>query len=222
MIENNVNRRARYRSFGPSSSLRGHFLALARQVRQWSESRATADDARANSVAIGVTSLERGSGTSTVSFNLTCALASLCRTPTILVESDFGNHYISRRLGHSKVPGLSEMLLGVASADETIIKSPIADVSVLGCGTKSDREALELPFDAIEPLILETLASYRYSIFDLPLASNLTACHSIAPYLDGIILTVDSNLIDQRQIARFKKQVENYGVEVIGIVLNKS
>ena len=81
---------------------------------------------------------------------------------------------------------------------------------------------MELPFDAIEPMLKETFAEFSYSVFDLPLASDLTACHSIIPYLDGVILTVDSNFIDQRRVARFKRQVEGYGVPVLGIVLNKS
>ena len=221
MIENNLNRRRTHRrSVVPSSSLRGHFFALARQIRQWSD--AHGKDVSGRGTNIGVTSLDSGAGTSTVSFNLTCALASLCRAKTLLIESDFGSHYITRRLGHAKSPGLSEMLLGVASADETVFATPIADVSIMGCGTKSDQEALELPFDTLDPILQESLADFQYTVFDLPLASNLTACHSIAPYLDGVILTVDSNLIDQRRISRFKKQLETYGVEVIGIVLNKS
>ncbi|MEL7499608.1 MAG: hypothetical protein AAFN77_18540 [Planctomycetota bacterium] len=223
MIENNLQRRrGRRRTVVPSTSLRGHFFALARQIRQWADSRATQNQHERQSVVVGVTSLDHGAGTSTVSFNLTCALASLCRSSMLLVESDFGRHYITRRLGHAKAPGLSEMLLGVATSEETIFSTPIADVSIMGCGTKSDQEALELPFDELDPLLRQTLAPYSYTVFDLPLASDLTACHSIAPYLDGIILTVDSNLIDQRRISRFKKQLETYGVEVIGIVLNKS
>ena len=95
-------------------------------------------------------------------------------------------------------------------------------VSVLGCGQKVGHEALELPFEGLETLLNETLAEYAHSVFDLPLASDVTACHSIVPYLDGVILTADSNYIDQRRVARFKRQVEGYGVPVLGIVLNKS
>ena len=169
-----------------------------------------------------MTSLERGVGSSTVSFNLTCALASLCRARTLLIESDFGHPFIAARLGHSKAPGLSELLAGETTEHESVFATPIADVSVVGCGQKTDAEALELPFDGLEPMLKETFAEYTYSVFDLPLASDLTACHSIAPYMDGVILTVDSNYIDQRRVTRFKKKIEAYGVPVLGVVLNKS
>lgn len=221
MIENNMQRkRSRRRSIVPSNSLRGHFFALARQIRRWSE--ADGNLCVGRSTSIGVTSLERGVGSSTVSFNLTCSLASLCRTQTLLVEADFGHSFVAKRLGHEKALGLSELLAGEATEHETVFKTPITDVSVIGCGQKIEHEALELPFDAIEPMLKETFAEFSYSVFDLPLASDLTACHSIIPYLDGVILTVDSNFIDQRRVARFKRQVEGYGVPVLGIVLNKS
>ena len=221
MIENNVQRkRNRYRSIVPSNSLRGHFFALARQIRLWSESNTDLSDN--GTISIGVTSLERGVGSSTVSFNLTCALASLCRTRTLLVESDFGHPFIAARLGHAKAPGLSELLAGETTEHESVFATPIADVSVVGCGQKTENEALELPFDGLEPILKDTFAEYAYTVFDLPLASDLTACHSIAPYMDGVILTVDSNFIDQRRVTRFKKQIEAYGVPVLGIVLNKS
>jgi capsular exopolysaccharide synthesis family protein len=221
MIENNLQRkRGRRRSISPSNSLRGYFFALARQVMQWADSEGRVNGGRP--VSIGVTSLEHGVGSSTVSFNLACSLASLVRSKTLLIESDFGRPYISRRLGVSKSAGLSEMLLGVAEESETVFSTPINNVSVLGAGMKNDQESFELPYEELASILNESLNEFSYTVFDLPLASDLTACHSIAPHLDGVILTVDSNFIDQRRVARFKKRVESYGVPVIGIVLNKT
>ena len=114
------------------------------------------------------------------------------------------------------------MLLGVAEESETVFSTPINNVSVLGAGMKNDQESFELPYEELASILNESLNEFSYTVFDLPLASDLTACHSIAPHLDGVILTVDSNFIDQRRVARFKKRVESYGVPVIGIVLNKS
>ena len=90
MIEKNIERdqrdlqRARRRGVAPSSSLRRHFFALARQVNQWAKLR-KAPGVYGGGIgceySIGVTSLSRGSGRSTVSFNLASALVSLKRTP---------------------------------------------------------------------------------------------------------------------------------------------
>ena len=226
MIENNLDRSqrdfksARRKGVSPSSSLRRHFFALARQVRQWGESRPVHESGCGQ--AIGITSLVSGEGKSTVSFNLACALTSLSRNRVLLVESDFGKHNISRRLGYGRAAGLGEMLLGVAEIDETVFPTPMTDLSVMGAGRISDQDALELPFDMLPRVIGEKLNEFGFLVFDLPLANHLTACHSISPFLDGVVLKVESNQIDQQQIDRFRRQLEGQGVEIIGVVLNKA
>ncbi len=226
MIENNMERnqkdlqRARRKGVAPSSSLRRHFFALARQVRTWADSKPAPPSGRG--FAVGVTSLTRGAGKSTVSYNLASALTSVYRSRVLLVEADFGKHFVSRRLGYSRAPGLSELLLGVTDIEEAVFPTPLTDLAVLGCGRKSDQEALELPFDLLSPILDEKLHEFGCVVFDLPLANHLTACHSIAPHIDGIVLTVEANQIDQRQINRFRKQIEGHGIEIVGVVLNKA
>ena len=224
MIENTMNRdqqdrqRAKRMGIAPSASLRRHFVALARQVTRWG-----ADKARAGRpLAIGVTSLNAGAGKSTVSYNLSAALCSIARTRTLLVESDFGQHYITRRLGQARSAGLSELLINVAEMEEVVHETPITDLQVMGCGRKSDEEALELPFDFLPELLTEKMLEYGYAIFDLPVSNHLTACHAISPYLDGLILTIEANQIDHRLINRFRKNAESFGVEIVGLVINKS
>ena len=225
MIENITNRdqkdqqRAKRMGVAPSASLRRHFMSLARQVRRWSATKTEIVD---RPVTVGVTSLNSGAGKSTVSYNLSAAICSMGRTPTLLIESDFGSHYITRRLGQARSSGLSEMLLGTADADEVVHETPLTDLHVLGSGRKSDQESLELPFDLLPDLTSTQFADYGYLIFDLPMASPLTACDAITPFLDGVILTVEANQIDHRLINRFRKNAESFGVEIIGLVINKS
>jgi Mrp family chromosome partitioning ATPase len=225
MIENNMEQRrqaqrARRRGVVASSSLRLHFVALARQVKQWSETRPNAPTGRG--IAIGVTALTKAAGKSTVSFNLACALTSLVRKRGLLIESDFGKHYVTRRLGYARAPGLSEMLLGVAGRHETVFPTALPELSIMGCGRKSDQEAVELPFEELDSMMGESLSDFGFLVFDLPLADHLTACHSILPHLDGIILVVESNQIDQVQIDRFRRHVESQGIAIVGVVLNKA
>ncbi len=225
MIENIANRdqkdrqRAKRMGVAPSASLRRHFMSLARQVRRWS---AFKTEIVGRPITIGVTSLNSGAGKSTVSYNLSAAICSIGRTATLLVESDFGSHYITRRLGQARSAGLSEMLIGVAEVDDVVHETPITDLHVLGSGRKTDQEALELPFDLLPELTSTQFTDYGYLIFDLPMATPLTACDAITPFLDGVILTVEANQIDHRLINRFRKNAESFGVEIIGLVINKS
>ena len=210
---------AKRKGVSPSSSLRPHFVALARQVQRWASDKKRHQTGPLN---IGITSLDTRAGRSTVSFNLAAALVSVVRDKILLVEADFGKHYITRRLGRARSTGLAELVLGFEEASDVIHETPLNGLFVLGCGRKSGQEALELPFDLLQNVISEKFDEFGFVVFDLPVASHLTACYSIANQLDGVILTVEANQIDQRQINRFKKQMETFGVEIIGVVINKS
>jgi Mrp family chromosome partitioning ATPase len=226
MIENTSRRNerdwliARRRGVAPSQHLRPHFVALARQVCQWEKTHR--DWQPENGVALGITSLTKAAGKSTVSFNLCSALTTVTRSRVLLVESDFGRPFIARRLGRSKTPGLSEILSGDAALGEAILDTPLTDLSVLDCGQTNGQKALELPFDLLPAVIDEQLADFSYVVFDLPVANTLTACHSMTPYLDGVILAVDSSQLDQQGIERFRQQLESQGTEIIGVVINKA
>jgi Mrp family chromosome partitioning ATPase len=225
MIEKLSNRdlkdrqRAKRMGVAPSVSLRSHFVSLARQIRRWAASRPKNSN---RPLAIGITSLNSGAGKSTVSYNLSAAICSIGRTRTLLVESDFGRHHITRRLGQARSAGLTELLIGVAETGDVIHETPISDLQVMGCGRKSDQEALELPFDNLPDLFENNFSQYGYVVFDLPIANHLTACDSISPFLDGIILTVEANQIDHKLINRFRRNAESFGVDIIGLVINKS
>ncbi len=218
MIERVTSRdhqQARRAGVVPSSSLRPHFVSLARQVRRWAGS-------RPGPVNVGVTSLVAKAGRSTVSFNLASSLTSIIRDEVLLVEADFGKHFVTRRLGKSRSAGLSELITGFEDAEELIHETPLPNLSVLGSGRVAGQDALELPFDMLGNVVSDSFNGFGYVVFDLPVANHLTACYSIAGQLDGVILCVESNQIDQRQISRFRKQMEGLGVEIIGIVINKS
>ncbi|QEG23541.1 AAA family ATPase [Mariniblastus fucicola] len=210
--------RAKRMGVAPSSSLRRHFLSLARQTRQWAHQN---DRAAIRPCTIGVTSISLGSGNSTVAYNLAVAMTSVARSRVLLVECDFGRNFITRRLGNARKLGLSELLTGMADMDEAVSTTPIRNLDAVGCGQVNEQIALELPFDELPSVINRSFIDYEYCIFDLPVASNLTACHSLVPALDGVILNVEANQIDHKLISRFRNSMQALNVPIVGMVINK-
>ncbi len=224
MIENTARQNrsrlvAKRRSVAPSKQLRRHFVALARQIGHWAQTRKVTS---LDGITVGVTSLYKGAGKSTVAFNLASALTSVNRTRVLLVESDFGNPYLSRKLGIGGQPGLTEVLTGSVDPKEATHATPMEDLFLMGCGLASDQDSLELPFELLPAMIDERNDDFGFTIFDLPLANHLSACHSVSQHLDGVILTVESSQLDRQQIQRFRSQMENFGTEIIGVVINKA
>lgn len=217
--EGRKSRVARRKGVSPSVSLRRHFVALARQVNDW---RQVNMPRAGRAMRLGITSLSGGAGRSTVSFNLAASLGSLNRSPVLLVESDFGKHYVTRKLGYSRSSGLSELIAGEVELGEIIHPTPLPHVSIVGSGQKMDQEAIELPFaDFSKPFDIQA-GEFGSIVFDLPVANHLTAFHAIAPHLDGVLLTVESNQIEPRLVDRFRRQLEVQGVPILGLVINKS
>ncbi len=226
MIENARSReqtdlqRAKRMGVAPSSSLRRHFLALARQTRHWFDGSGNGNVTRPVRT-VGVTSMQAKAGTSTIAYNLAVAIGSLSRSRTLLVESNFGKPFLTRRLGQSRKPGLSDVLVEMAEMEASVTETPIVGLDLLGPGQVTDQVAMELPFDLLPATINRSFLDYRYAIFDLPLANHLTACYSIVPHLDGVILAAEANQIDHRRIGRFRQLMQGLGVPIIGLVINK-
>lgn len=197
----------------PSIKLRRHFVALARRVCHWSES-------QSRPVRVGVTSLERRVGKSTIAFNLSTALTRIVGEQVLLVEADFGKHFISRRLGSAGAPGLSEVIGRGADAKECILPVPLGELSVLPSGRVSEQDSVELPFDRLGEVLDQQLGQFEFLVFDLPVANDLTSCFSMLPHLDGVMVAVDAGRIEPKQIHRARKRLADLGVDLMGMVIN--
>lgn len=199
----------------PSQHLRRHFVALARRIKHWSAP-------VQRPVKIGVTSLDRRVGKSTIAFNLAAALARIEADNVLLAEADFGKHFISRRLGSGGAPGLSEIISSAVEPSKCILATPIDGLSVLGSGHISEQESVEMPFDRLGNVLEEGFTQFGYIIFDLPVASDLTSCYSLLPHIDGVALAVEADKIDRKQIARSRNRIANCGADLIGLILNRA
>ncbi len=208
-------RQPRSFALAPSAQLRRHFVALARKVKQWSSP-------CGRPTKIGVTSLDRRVGKSTVAFNLASALTRIENDQVLLVEADFGKHFVSRQLGNAGSPGLSDVITQGIEPTECIFDTPIRDLSILGSGHINEQDSVEMPFDLLGPALDSRFDSFGYLVFDLPVANDLTSCYSILPNVDGVMLVVDAGKIDRKQINRAKQKLAACNAELIGLVINQT
>ena len=96
------------------------------------------------------------------------------------------------------------------------------DLFVLGSGHISEQESVELPFDLLDPILNNNFDEFGYLVFDLPVACDLTSCYSILPSLDGVMIVVDADKIDRKQICRAKQKLTGCDSELIGLVINQA
>ena len=193
-----------------SKRLELHFLSLARQLVDWNR-RGT------DRQTVGVTGSSPKVGASTVAFNLAASLARICSGKVLLVETDFGHPLASKKLP-SPSHGLSDVLTLEVNPDDCIQPTTIERLSLMGCGSVAAADAMSISFEALDKLNDELRGTFDFVVYDLPAASDLTPCFSIANQLDGNLVICAADNVDQDRINRIKKRLSY--TTIIGLVLN--
>ena len=196
----------------PSERLKLHFLALARQLVDWNQH-------ESGRQAIGVAGCTPKVGASTVAFNLAASLAKICAGEVLLIETDFGNPLVSKQRG-KQVSGFSDILSLQSSPEQCILTTSIDGLSVLGCGAVGVAEAMSLSFESLSNFNNELREKFDFVIYDLPTASDMTPCFTIANQLDGTVLVCAADQVDQEKIRRIKKRLSY--TSIVGLVLNRA
>ncbi|HMO12524.1 MAG TPA: hypothetical protein PKD64_02950 [Pirellulaceae bacterium] len=196
-----------------SRHLRPYFLTLARRVQRWA-------DAKSRNITIGVASVRKHEGRSTVALNLAAAFTNLLSETTLLVEADFGNGHWTRRM-RAQLPGLSELIAGTATPGACIYGTSIEGLKLMGCGRLSTREMQEKQIETLSSINRELNNDFKAIVYDLPVFNEISLSLLLGQFLDGVILVVDSNHADKKAIERFRKSAEDMNIEIVGIVLNR-
>jgi len=213
----NVQETGRKLRVRPTERLRVHFLALARRIVSWHKS----DDCSVDSgVVIGVTSADRKVGRTIVSFNLASALATVGTGPVLFVETQHSPAGFSRKVprpGH----GLREVLQGDENPSGCICHTNVNNLFVMSCGRVRDKDAIELPVEALESINAELGSTFEYIIYDLPAADDTNLSFPMIQHMDGVLIVNESN-IQEGKILRVVRRIRDLNTKVIGLVLNKA
>lgn len=201
------------RTLPPSEALRQLFFTLAIQLRKWAEGKSFP-------VKIGITSLNDQAGKSTVAYNLAVALAKSPKQRVLLVEANFGSHYLVRR--QESRPGFAEWLSGQVNLTGATFRTQWSGLDVLGCGHTTLQAAADLPFEMLNTLTDEQCGQYDFLIFDLPTASSQTTYPYISLQMDGVVLVIEDRHIEPNAIGELKHSLNQSGKDFVGMVVNKA
>ncbi len=200
------------RGVRPSTQLVQHFGYLASRVMEWSET-------LPQPVALGVTGLGPGVGTSMVAFNLAAALANQVRRKTLLVEANFGNPFLTR--ADQRTSGLSEILAGEATAAECQSPTTVPNLCVIGPGRATATEGYSLDLELMRPLISENLGDCQFTVFDLAPVRQPSVAWSLMGFLSGTILVLEEEQMGTTACRDFHALARRRGIELVGSVANR-
>ena len=168
--------------------------------------------------SIIVTSPNKGDGKSLTAANLALTMAQDPQQRVLLLDADLRRPSIHRLFGISETPGLSDVLMGGATLEESLVVVPEHRLTLLPSGLVPTHPA-ELLGSSGMRRILDTLRSkFDRILIDMPPVAPLADVAVAAPMADGVLMIVRAGVTPKPAIERALAGFD--GVKVLGLVLN--
>lgn len=166
-----------------------------------------------------VTSPGPGDGKTFLSSNLALAFAEGGHR-TLLVDADIRRGLLHRRLKANRQPGLADYLLGQTTADEIVQQTAYPRLSLIGCGTRTQRAPELLDSPAMVALLERMRGEFDVILVDSP---PLTA--GVDPFvlgtLTGSLVVILRTGHSNRNITGAKlDMLQRLPIRLLGAVLN--
>lgn len=169
---------------------------------------------------VGVTSSVRGEGKSTTAINLSYTLAETGKR-VLLIDGDLRLPSVAKKLGIKGSPGLSNLLVGDSTKEQSILKSTDLDTwFILPSGDIPPNPTEMLGSDALEQLIHDYSEDYDFIVVDLPPVNIVSDALVISPLVDGMVVVVRENYSERRALKNCTRQLTLSNVKILGFVMN--
>lgn len=168
---------------------------------------------------VSVTSPGPGEGKSTTAANLAVTLAQN-GARTLLVDADLRRPVVHGAFAISQEPGLTDILIGRASAREAIRPEVTANLDVLPSGATPPNPSELLGSESMQALIGELRRDYDWVLLDTPPVLPVTDATVVARHTDAVIMTIKSGETDEEAAVRAVDQLQRVGARLAGTVLN--
>ena len=139
---------------------------------------------------------------------------------TLLVDADLRRPVIHSLFGLKRENGLSNYLAGKSSLEDIIKTSEIENLNIITTGILPPNPSESLGSKRMKQLIGEVSKVYDYIFFDSPPIIAVTDAIVLAPWIDGIIMVLRSEMTDKDAALRANELLHNVNARLIGSLLN--
>ena len=165
------------------------------------------------------TSTFPGEGKSTISANLAITL-SQTGARVLLIDGDMRLPSLHSKFGHSKLPGLSEVLAGDVPVASVYHDTGIPNLSLISAGTTPPNPSELLGSEKMADLLTALRAQYDYIIIDAPPVLAVTDAPLLTNRCDLVIVVLETERVPVKAAQRMVEMLTNVGAPVGGIVIN--
>src|ERR1700691_5490700 len=167
-----------------------------------------------------VTSALPQEGKTTTSMNTAVVLAQK-GVRVLLVDADLRRPSVHKTLGMGLRSGLSNVLTGTATAEQTITTSPILpNLFIMPAGTPPPNPAELLASANMRDLLAELRELYDHIVIDTPPTLSVTDAVVLSPRADATILVIRSGQTTKQALRRSRDILMQVNAHVAGVLLN--
>ncbi len=168
---------------------------------------------------IVISSSVPGEGKSTTAANLATSLAQTDKK-VLLIDCDLRKPSIYSAMGFSNVPGLTNVLTGLADLGEATNETAFPNLHVLCAGIAVPNPGELLSCEATMSFINGLEEKYDYILFDTPPINEVSDALPIIKISDGVVLVVRQNYTTYPDIEKAKQSIEFIDGKLLGFVIN--
>ena len=169
---------------------------------------------------IVITSTGPSEGKTVVSTNLSVALAQAGQR-VLLIDADMRKPRVHEVFSHAPVPGLSNLLVGNASASEVIFESGTLGLWVMPAGAHPPNPAELLGSKRFKDFGTFLLQHFDWVVVDTPPVMAVTDASIVAHQAHGVLFVVGAEMTSRRAAQRAVEQLEHAQAKFIGALLNR-
>lgn len=174
------------------------------------------DTAGDQPLLVGLTSLARCTGVSTVAINLARAAANLHHRRVALIDANSCHAALHECLFTPVAPGLNDYLAGETELTHCLHETSFERLMLMPIGTSSQRSQRVSVVDLVEAV--EDL--FACVVVDLPTIGAIDGRVALARNLDAVVLVLPKDRTEVLNTRAGIKQLKRLGIRVRGIVTN--
>ena len=171
--------------------------------------------------SIAFTSAESKDGKSLVALEAAVAMGDL-EPRVLLVDTDLRRPSLHEQLELDRTPGLSDVLVGTFSFEDSVRNTAHRGVDVVTAGTVVPNAFALLQSPAFDRFLTEAYKHYHTVVLDTAPCAAVVDATAVCSKVDGTVFVVSANETDTRAAVRGLARLQSGGVRnVIGAVVNR-
>jgi protein-tyrosine kinase len=167
------------------------------------------------------TSTSQGDGTSTTAINFASSLVEDTELRVLLVDANLRTPCLHEVFGVDHTSGLSDLLTKAGNMASRMKKIGATNLYVIPCGGRHSNPVTLFETTRFDRFLEDALGWFDFVILDAPPATNFSEARVICKKVDGVVLVLGSGTTRRQVALKAKRELEEAGGKVLGVVLNR-